>query len=500
MEASTESLGARRFALLMAVSQYVDPTLSRLRSPAADAVALRDLLADPEIGGFTVTSVFDEKAQAMRLAVEEFLTDRSPDDVVLVYLSCHGLVDLRRRLYFAARDTLKNRLAASGVEAHWLLDQLEDCRARRQVVVLDCCFSGAFARGSKGDTDLALGERLMGQGRGRVVLTASRGTEYSFEGEPVEGSAPQGSVFTTALVRGITSGDADTDGDGYISVDEAYSYAFEQIREAGGQQTPQRWLYGAEGSIALARKPVAIGSTTQTSPVPEPTPPPQEPESVAPPSRPVDVPDSAAPRGWQPWLLGAAAAALVVGAVTLGAQVLNDGNEGAGGDGGPGGSASNELEVTAPWRLVVRAEKTASASGCAVTVTNNSDESQSVEGVYGTKFFQMHTSGTVEWKANDPGCLVIQQPGSGETDLPFAWKCCQGDTPSFRTDSTVSVEVLNLNGNQSCELVLNAIDDGRTIDFGTAENLEEPVEIETFGESPVYIVDPICGIRIDDTG
>ena len=496
MGASTESLGDRRFALLMAVSQYVDPTLSRLRSPAADAVALRDLLADPEIGGFAVTSVFEEKAQAMRLAVEEFLTDRSPDDVVLVYLSCHGLVDLRRRLYFAARDTLKNRLASSGVEAHWLLDQLEDCRARRQVVVLDCCFSGAFAQGAKGDTDLALGERLMGQGRGRVVLTASRGTEYSFEGEPVEGSAPQGSVFTAALVRGITSGDADTDDDGYISVDEAYSYAFEQIREARGQQTPQRWLYGAEGSIALARKPVAIGSTTHTSPVPEPTPVSQEPKAVPAPSRPADVAEPVAPRGRRPWLLGAAAAALLVGAVALGAQVLNDGNERS--DGDPNGSASNELEVTAPWRLVVREED--SARGCTVTVTDDSGESRRFEGVYGTKFFQMHTSGTIEWAANDPGCVVIQQPGSGETDLPFAWQCCQGDTPAFTTDSTVSVEVRNLNGNQSCELVLNAVDDGRTIDFDTTENLGEPIDLETFGESPVYLVDPICGIWVDDTG
>ncbi len=42
-----------------------------------------------------MTSVFDEKAQAIRLALEEFLADRSPDDVVLVYLSSHGLVDIR---------------------------------------------------------------------------------------------------------------------------------------------------------------------------------------------------------------------------------------------------------------------------------------------------------------------------------------------------------------------------------------------------------------------
>src|SRR5262245_13488361 len=136
-----------RVALVVAVTDYVDTALRRLRAPAGDAAELRDLLADPEIGGFSVTSVVNERAQQIRISIEDFLSDRRPDDLLLVYLSCHGLMDARRRLYFAARDTIKNRLASSGVEAHWLLDQLEECRARRQVVILDCCFSGAFAHG-----------------------------------------------------------------------------------------------------------------------------------------------------------------------------------------------------------------------------------------------------------------------------------------------------------------------------------------------------------------
>ncbi len=252
----------RRLALVVATTRYADTSLRQLRAPARDAVDLRDLLADPQVGGFAVTSVVDGTAQQIRLSVEEFLTGRSLDDLLVVYLSCHGLVDLRRRLYFAATDTLKNRLAATGVEAQWLLDQLDDCRARRQVVILDCCFSGAFAHGAKGgDADLALGERFHGQGRGRVVLTASRGSEYSFEGEPVPGSAMPGSVFTSALVDGIRTGAADNDHDGYISVDDAYAYAFDQIRAADVQQTPQRWLYGAEGTILLARSPAGITIT-----------------------------------------------------------------------------------------------------------------------------------------------------------------------------------------------------------------------------------------------
>jgi hypothetical protein len=496
MAVSTDSLDDRRFALLLAVSQYADPMLSRLRSPAVDAVALRDLLADPEVGGFAVTSVFDEKAQAMRLAVEEFLTDRRPDDLVLVYLSCHGLVDARRRLYFAARDTLKSRLASSGVEAHWLLEQLEDCRARRQVVVLDCCFSGAFARGAKGDTDVALGERLLGQGRGRVVLTASRGTEYSFEGDPTEGRS-SGSVFTTALVSGITSGEADADDDGHISVDEAYAYAFEKVREAGGQQTPQRWLYGAEGSIVLARSPVTIGSTTHTGPAPRPEPP----EAHV---RPAPAP-APAPAGHEPrplphrvrlWLLGAAVAALLMLAGALVARQL-DGGDGGGSREDGATSGSNQLTVQAPWRLVVRGDDVA-GEGCAVTVTDEGGQSQTVEGVYATEYFQMHSSGTVEWEANHPGCQVFQQPTANEQQLPFVWRISQGDSPAFSASDAVTVDVLDFHGSDGCDLELHAVEDGRVISLGTSSTKAEPVVLDTYGASPLYIADSTCSFRITD--
>ena len=201
-----------------------------------------------------MTTVIDQSAHQVKLAIEDFLDGRGTGDLLLVYLSCHGLLDARRRLYFATTDTRKERLGSTGVEAAWVLDQLEHCRARRQVLILDSCFSGAFAHGAKGEADLGLQDRFLGQGRGRVILTASTATEYSFEGEPTDATTA-GSVFTTALVQGLRSGAADTDHDGYVSVDDAYAYVFDQVQAVGAAQTPQRWLYGAEGRILLARNP-----------------------------------------------------------------------------------------------------------------------------------------------------------------------------------------------------------------------------------------------------
>jgi serine/threonine protein phosphatase PrpC len=238
-----------------------------MRAPARDAVGLAQVLADPEIGGFTVTTVIDRPAHQVRLAIEDFLHGRGTQDLLLVYLSCHGQLDARRRLYFAASDTRLDRLGSTGVESAWVLDQLEHCRARRQVLILDCCFSGAFAGGAKGEADLGLPDRFLGQGRGRVVLTASTATEYSFEGEPADAGVPAGSVFTAALVHGLRTGAADLDHDGHVSVDDAYAYVFDQVQAAGAAQTPQRWLYGAEGRIWLARSPA--GPVITPAPLPE---------------------------------------------------------------------------------------------------------------------------------------------------------------------------------------------------------------------------------------
>jgi uncharacterized caspase-like protein len=194
--------------------------------------------------------------QEVRIAIEEFVGERHPDDLVVVYVSCHGLKDVRRRLYFAASDTTKTRLASTGIDSTWVIDQMDQCRARSQILILDCCFSGAFASGFKGDDAMRLDELVL-TGRGRAILTASNAREYSFEGTPVEELATN-SVFTGALLEGLRSGAADSNGDGFITVDEAYEYAFKEVRAKGVNQTPRSGPAGTTSSTALMRGPCGV--------------------------------------------------------------------------------------------------------------------------------------------------------------------------------------------------------------------------------------------------
>jgi hypothetical protein len=254
----------RRLALVVATGSYADPTLAKLQAPGRDASDLAGVLGDEAVGGFEVETVLDAPAESLRRRVAGFCTQIGPHDLVLVYLSCHGVLDDRGRLYYATADTDRSLLSATAVSSAWLNEQLEDCRSRRQILVLDCCHSGAFAKGAKGEGELALRDRF--EGRGRVVLTGSRGTEYSFEHDHVIGDSVS-SVFTSALVEGLRSGDADRDGDGLVTVGELYDYAYEAVRTTEARQTPTLWTYGAEGDLLVAHSP--RGPIVKPAPLPE---------------------------------------------------------------------------------------------------------------------------------------------------------------------------------------------------------------------------------------
>jgi hypothetical protein len=251
----------RRSALLVANAAYVDPALSRLRSPLQDTQELAAVLGDARIGGFEVDQLVDADEPTVRRRVAAFLSDRDMDDVLLLHFSCHGLKDQRGRLYLAAADTQLRSLAATALPASFVAEQMSESVARRGLLVLDCCYSGAFARGTavRADRSVHIAEEFDG-GTGWTVLTASSATEYSFEGGILTDAEARPSVFTQALVDGLRTGAADLNGDGDISADELYEYAHRQVRDASTGQEPRKWTFGMAGTLVVARstRPVAL--------------------------------------------------------------------------------------------------------------------------------------------------------------------------------------------------------------------------------------------------
>src|SRR5215467_8488468 len=253
-------MAGQRKALIIANDTYEQEALGDLQAPAADAEALGRVLGDPQIGGFAVQVVHNESAHVIQAQIEEVFSESRPDDVLLLHFSGHGLKSEPGELFFAAANTRTNRLASTAVAADFVQRCMRASRSRSIVLLLDCCYGGAFAQGVKvraaGDVNVLDSfprETKSGGGRGRAVITASNAMEYAFEGEQLaDDQRRRPSVFTHALVEGLATGDADRDEDGWVSLNELYDYVFDKVREQNPHQTPSRHVE-LEGELYVAR-------------------------------------------------------------------------------------------------------------------------------------------------------------------------------------------------------------------------------------------------------
>src|SRR5215207_97072 len=244
-----------KYALIIGNNKYNDPKLAQLKTPAADSTALAKVLDDKMIGSFDeVTPLINQTETRIRRAISTFLTNKKPDDLVLLYFSGHGVLDDRGRLYLALKDRQVDLLKATSIPSSFVADEMDSCRSKRQILILDCCHSGAFARGVKGEQRAITETTFEGSGFGRVVLTASDSTQYALEGDQVV-KQTELSLFTHFLLEGLKTGEADTNNDGHISLDEWYDYTYAKVISETPRQVPHKWSYNQQGDIIIARNP-----------------------------------------------------------------------------------------------------------------------------------------------------------------------------------------------------------------------------------------------------
>lgn len=271
-----EGAGARR-ALIIANDTYEHASLTQLRAPEADARALADVLGDPDIGGFDVSVVRNSASYEVQAHIDDLFADSHPDDLLLLHFSGHGLKSDTGELFFAARNTRPDRLGSTSVSADFVQRCMRSARARTIVLFIDCCYGGAFGEGvavrAGGPVNVvdSFPAGRLGGGRGRAVISASSAMEYAFEGTTLTANhEPQPSVFTSALVEGLRSGEADRDEDGLVALGELYDYVFDRVREQNPRQTPGRDVE-MSGEVYLARsrrrriRPVPISEALRTA-------------------------------------------------------------------------------------------------------------------------------------------------------------------------------------------------------------------------------------------
>ena len=235
----------KKVALLIGVSEC--GTQIPPHSEAANNVAaMQRVLQDPNLGGFDqVESLLNPDLGAMQKAIQQVFAKCGVNDLALLFFSGHVLIDQKEHFYFTVPNTTKEDLPSTAVQASLMQQELAICDAKRQILILDCCYSATQAEGGHTENLSVNLNKELGT-TGRAILTSSTAIQRDFE--------PRGnslSLYTQYLVEGLETGAADRDGVGLIYLREWHNYAKSKVMEIQPQIEPDIIVDEKEFDILL---------------------------------------------------------------------------------------------------------------------------------------------------------------------------------------------------------------------------------------------------------
>ncbi len=219
------------WAVVIGVSAYTHMPV--LRYSDDDAYRIYAFLKSPEGGALPESQIkilIDEDATRANIlnTLQETFLQADENDMVLLYYSGHGLKGA-----FIPIDYDGYHNSISHEEIFSVFDR---SKAKYKVCYADACYSGSMTAMKAVDiqTDLhRYYHQLEDTRKGLAFLLSSKGEEYSLEDKGLR----QG-VFTHFLIRGL-KGEADTDQDKLVTINELYRFVRWGVRKyTGNMQTP----------------------------------------------------------------------------------------------------------------------------------------------------------------------------------------------------------------------------------------------------------------------
>ena len=245
------------FVIAVGINDYHDRHFPPLSHAVADAKAFGAAMKAAGEGQYAdvdVTYLLDEDATAAKLEKEiaEVGARMHPRDVFVFLVAAHGKSE-NGRFHLIPQDyhSEPGRPFTEGTIGQ---EQLQDwfanrIKARRGLILLDTCESGALVASRSSGIDLGNSEAAMGrlnEATGRPVLTAAAADQAALEGYKGHG------VFTYALLDALVNGDANNDGQ--IELSELVAHIQALAPKLSRQLGPGR------GSSAVPSPPRAVAA------------------------------------------------------------------------------------------------------------------------------------------------------------------------------------------------------------------------------------------------
>lgn len=257
------------FTVTIGVSKHKDTkyNLDYAHKDAIDiASAFQENTYFKSVQNLTLT---DEDVTLENLAkVKTFVNKANINDVVLIFVAGHGVLDDNFNYYFASYDMDFKNPSERGIPYETIEQFLDGIRALKKMLLIDTCHSGELDKDEieentneketeQGDIifrsagiavkakDNPLGLKSTNElmkslftdfrkGTGATVISSSGGVELSLE----SGEFKNG-LFTYCLLKGLLKKEADLNKDKQISVSELQKYVSSEVNLlSNGTQTP----------------------------------------------------------------------------------------------------------------------------------------------------------------------------------------------------------------------------------------------------------------------
>lgn len=252
-------------------------TAQEMPGSANDVAGMRTMLSRMSATPYRISTRSELSADAMISAIRNAFADAQPKDVSLFYFSGMGANAIGTSYHGSLMGTGTTYLSVAQLKA--VLDEIPG----KKIVILDSCHSGqmiarsgepssvttaelsafnskvvsTFSQQTRGDYDLA--------NSGYYVITAAHSTEdratmgYDADGDKILDK--RFGIFTYSMCYGngwnmatnaARTLTADSDNDGVITLNEAYSYARYKAKQSNPNQTAQ--VYPANSSMVVWAK------------------------------------------------------------------------------------------------------------------------------------------------------------------------------------------------------------------------------------------------------
>ncbi|MCH7983937.1 MAG: caspase family protein [Chloroflexi bacterium] len=254
-------------ALIVGVSQYIDPDIAGLKPCDQEATDVFERLTDDTSGLFDgeqsvlltseSTSDLESSRSNVMAHLDRLANMASSDESLLFYFSGHG-DSIAVDGFLICKDTRTGMIDTTGLSIRDTLKTISRSPARFKMVLLDCCKPGmivgkstqhmteSFENALKSVTDLG--------DEGIVIITSCKAEQFSYL---LKDSSK--SVFTSYLIDGLNGGITPDTPSNLISIDGVNKYVTDGVRGWSvtnhKQQVPQiiSQITGSLEDIPIAR-------------------------------------------------------------------------------------------------------------------------------------------------------------------------------------------------------------------------------------------------------